>query len=128
MEDDEAAAAAAAADEQAIAASLSLPFADRVADKNWKIRKAAFDDAKTACEKVKDPQDPILSDYGAGCVLPGTLNESSATLAKHQYREIPSSRAVLSFESPPSHPPTLDPPHTILSTAPELSFLSRCLP
>ena len=69
MEDEEgaaaaSAAAAAAADEIAIAASLNLPFAERVADKNWKIRKAAFDEAKAACEKGLDSEDEILSEYG----------------------------------------------------------------
>lgn len=64
-EPDAASQAAAAADEQSIIESQSWPFADRVADKNWKIRKAAFESAKTACEGVTDPTDPVLGEYGA---------------------------------------------------------------
>ena len=68
MEDD--GGAAAAADEKSLRESKDWPFADRVADKNWKIRKAAFDDAKAACEKVTDPQDAVLHEYGG--LQPGT--------------------------------------------------------
>ena len=56
--------AAAAAEEKRIAESKNWPYGDRVADKNWKIRKAAFDHAKVKCEKAKNAQDPILAEFG----------------------------------------------------------------
>ena len=62
MEDDNG--AAAAEEENILRDSQSWPFADRVAHKNWKIRKAAFDDAKAACERVTDARDPVLDEYG----------------------------------------------------------------
>ena len=63
MEDD-GGAAAAAEEEKALRDSQGWPFPDRVAHKNWKIRKAAFDDAKAACERVTDARDPVLDEYG----------------------------------------------------------------
>ena len=40
-----------------------LPYADRVAHKNWKVRSEAYDDIKGSCQSVFSDEDPVLSQY-----------------------------------------------------------------
>ena len=47
-----------------LSAAKQLPFAERVAHKNWKVRSDAFDDVRISCQKVSNDEDPVLSQYG----------------------------------------------------------------
>lgn len=47
-----------------------LPFSDRVAHKNWKVRSEAYDDIKSCCQKVFSDEDPVLQQYGASYIHP----------------------------------------------------------
>ena len=40
-----------------------LPYADRVAHKNWKVTSEAYDDIKGSCQSVFSDEDPVLSQY-----------------------------------------------------------------
>ncbi len=48
-----------------------LPFSERVAHKNWKVRAEAFDDLKATCEKVFSPDDPQLTSIGRHMIMHG---------------------------------------------------------
>jgi hypothetical protein len=54
------------ADEEAkvLKEAKSLPLADRVEHKVWKVRSEAFEDICSACDKAFDGSDPVLD--GAG--------------------------------------------------------------
>ena len=47
-----------------LTAARGLPFSERVAHKNWKVRAEAFDDLKTTCERVFSSDDPQLASIG----------------------------------------------------------------
>ena len=49
---------------QQIAEAKRLPWSDRIAHGNWKVRSAAFDDINAACNGVYDPSDPCLTEFG----------------------------------------------------------------
>eukprot|EP00983_Pelagomonas_calceolata_P131443 1161776-Pelagomonas_calceolata.AAC.11 len=48
----------------AIAEAKKLPWPDRIAHPNWKVRSAAFDDINVACNGVYDENDPCLQEFG----------------------------------------------------------------
>ncbi|KAI9370847.1 armadillo-type protein [Aspergillus egyptiacus] len=41
----------------------SLPFSERFAHKNWKVRKGGYEDAKQQIEKTPDESDPIFAQF-----------------------------------------------------------------
>ncbi|KAL2814842.1 armadillo-type protein [Aspergillus cavernicola] len=41
----------------------SLPFSERFAHKNWKVRKGGYEDAKQQFEKTPDESDPIFAEF-----------------------------------------------------------------
>jgi hypothetical protein len=55
-------------DEQALQKQLDdakkLPIDERVKHSNWKVRSAAFEHIKDACEKAFDEEDPVLDSFG----------------------------------------------------------------
>ncbi|KAL9124355.1 MAG: hypothetical protein Q9217_006305, partial [Psora testacea] len=44
----------------------SLPFPDRFAHKNWKVRKGGYEDAAKAFERTADESDPIFKEFVLG--------------------------------------------------------------
>lgn len=56
-----------------------LPFADRVAHKNWKVRSEAYDDIKASCQSVFSEEDPVLSQYCKTWLL-HTVQSSACTI------------------------------------------------
>lgn len=47
-----------------LSAAKQLPFSERVAHKNWKVRCEAFEDIRSSCQKVFSDEDPVLAQYG----------------------------------------------------------------
>ncbi|GBG84830.1 hypothetical protein CBR_g39205 [Chara braunii] len=53
-----------AEEEKILKEAKKLPWDERIAHKNWKVRNDAYIDLAAACEAVTDPKDPRLRDYG----------------------------------------------------------------
>ncbi|CAI5478770.1 unnamed protein product [Closterium sp. Yama58-4] len=51
-------------EEKVLAEAKKLPLEDRIAHKNWKVRNEVYLDIADACNKIKDPKDPKLKEYG----------------------------------------------------------------
>jgi cytoskeleton-associated protein 5 len=58
----------------AIQEAKKLPWVDRLAHTNWKVRSAAFDDINVACNGVYDENDPCLHEFGAKTLGKGLLS------------------------------------------------------
>ncbi len=52
-------------DDQELQLAAKLPFSERVAHKNWKVRAEAYADIKAVCERAAGEDDPALADFGA---------------------------------------------------------------
>ncbi len=79
----------------ALAEAKKLPFADRIAHANWKVRSAAFDEINVACNGVYDENDPCLQEFGeeahsASISFPSRLPTLSVS-AHHLRYDVPSS-------------------------------------
>lgn len=49
-----------------LAEAAKLSIDERVAHSNWKVRSAAYEYIKSACNSVFDQSNPCLADFG-GC-------------------------------------------------------------
>ena len=52
-------------DDQEVQLAAKLPFSERVAHKNWKVRAEAYTDIKAVCERAAGEDDPALAELGA---------------------------------------------------------------
>ncbi|KAL4763062.1 putative spindle pole body component [Aspergillus foveolatus] len=55
----------------------SLPFPDRFAHKNWKVRKGGYEDAKQQFEKTGDESDPIFAQFHDASLWKGAVTDSN---------------------------------------------------
>jgi cytoskeleton-associated protein 5 len=55
----------------------SLPFPDRFAHKNWKVRKGGYEDAKQQFEKTGDESDPIFVQFQDASLWKGAVTDSN---------------------------------------------------
>ncbi|CDY26718.1 BnaA06g13040D [Brassica napus] len=53
-----------AEDEKILKDAKKLPWEDRLAHKNWKVRNEANVDLASVCDSITDPKDPRLRDFG----------------------------------------------------------------
>lgn len=63
------------ADSKLLAAAKRLPLAERIEHSNWKVRSAAHEDVKAACESAFSSADPILNESGAPSALISTFSK-----------------------------------------------------
>ena len=54
-----------AEDAQELEQAAKLPFSERVAHKNWKVRSEAYADIRSACERAASADDLAIPDIGA---------------------------------------------------------------
>lgn len=47
-----------------LAEAAKLPLGERAAHSHWKARAAAYEDVKTACERMFSSDDPQLDKFG----------------------------------------------------------------
>ncbi|KAL3475475.1 armadillo-type protein [Aspergillus californicus] len=55
----------------------SLPFSERFAHKNWKVRKGGYEDAKQLFEKTADEEDPIFAQFQDSSMWKGAVTDSN---------------------------------------------------
>jgi hypothetical protein len=58
---------------QVLAAAKKLPWPERIAHKNWKVRSDAYSDIRQTCERAFSAEDPCFSEFGEGHNCTGTL-------------------------------------------------------
>ncbi|CAI7892594.1 unnamed protein product [Closterium sp. NIES-54] len=51
-------------EEKVLQEAKKLPLEDRIAHKNWKVRNEVYLDIADSCNKIKDPKDPKLKEFG----------------------------------------------------------------
>ncbi|KAK9814323.1 hypothetical protein WJX72_004049 [[Myrmecia] bisecta] len=64
-----------------LAEAKNLPFPERVAHKNWKVRAEAYDDIKAGCQRVFNAEDPVLTQF-APLFVKGVGDSNAAALDK----------------------------------------------
>lgn len=60
-------------EEKLLADAAKLSVEERCVHTSWKVRSAAYEHIKAACEKVFDSSDPVLSEFGAFNVRAHTI-------------------------------------------------------
>lgn len=51
-------------EEKLLKDAKKLPWEDRLAHKNWKVRNEANVDLASVCDSITDPKDPRLREFG----------------------------------------------------------------
>lgn len=51
-------------DEKLLKEAKKLPWEDRLAHKNWKVRNDANIDLAAVCDSITDPKDPRIREFG----------------------------------------------------------------
>ena len=69
-----------AEDEKILKDAKKLPWEDRLAHKNWKVRNEANVDLASVCDSITDPKDPRLREFGEFFNFRGWLRSDSISL------------------------------------------------
>lgn len=56
-------------EEKLLKDAKKLPWEDRLAHKNWKVRNEANVDLASVCDSITDPKDPRLREFGEFSLL-----------------------------------------------------------
>jgi cytoskeleton-associated protein 5 len=57
-------------EEKLLKEAKKLPWEDRLAHKNWKVRNDGNVDIAALCDTIMDPKDPRLKEFGKFLALP----------------------------------------------------------